>query len=285
MKKYILSSNVRGRLLVFFLILLGLGLTLYSSALLALFSAVLHREGSSHGLFIPFFCGYLLWLKSDKLKGLSPQVNLLSAAVFFLIGCILFGLSKYTAYSLVFAILSFLCIAASLILLLFGSAVFKETAFPLFFLAAMIPVPREIYAPIADWMRQISTWGSVRVTRALGVPLYQEGYNIFLPTKNLIVADSCSGIRYLLSYFTFSIVYAALFKQNLSGRLLVILGSIPLSIFAGIARLSTVFVAVHYISPIMGDHRPHVLISWAVFAVILFGVIAVDQYLSKEREE
>jgi hypothetical protein len=94
MKKYILSSNVRGRLLVFFLILLGLGLTLYSSALLALFSAVLHREGSSHGLFIPFFCGYLLWLKSDKLKSLPPQSSLPSAALFFLISCVLFFLGN-----------------------------------------------------------------------------------------------------------------------------------------------------------------------------------------------
>jgi exosortase len=163
--------------------------------------------------------------------------------------------------------------------------VFKEAAFPLFFMAAMIPVPREIYAPIADWMRQTSTWGSVEVSRALGVPLYQEGYNIFLPTKNLFVAEGCSGMRYLLSYFSFSIVYAALFKQNLSGRLLVILGSIPLSICAGIARLTAVFVAVHYISPVMGDERPHILLSWVVFAVILFGVIAADQYLSREREE
>ncbi len=87
-----------------------------------------------------------------------------------------------------------------------------------------------------------------------------------------------------MSYFSFSIVYAALFKQNLSGRLLVILCSIPLSICAGIARLTAVFVAVHYISPVMGDERPHILLSWAVFAVILFASIALDQWLQKRRE-
>ncbi len=190
MKKYILSQNVRGRLLLFFLILFGLSLTIYRPALLSLFSAVLHREGSSHGIFIPILCGYLLWLKFDKLKSLQPQANWPSSIVVLLVACILFMLSKYTAYSLVFAILSFLCIAGGIILLLFGSAMFKETAFPLFFLATMIPIPREIYTIVADWMQYTSTWGSVRVTKALGVPLYQEGFNIFLPEKTLLVAKS-----------------------------------------------------------------------------------------------
>ncbi len=67
------------------------------------------------------------------------------------------------------------------------------------------------------------------------------------------------------------------------GRLVVILGSIPLAIVGGIFRLSAIFVSVHYISPVMGDRQPHIYLSWAVFAILLFGIIAVDQYLSKER--
>ena len=132
-------------------------------------------------------------------------------------------------------------------------------------------------------MRRITTWGSVVVTRGLGVPLYQEGFNIFLPTKNLYVAESCSGIRYLLSYFSFSLVYATLYKKSVVGHLTVILGSIPLAFGASIARLSTIFVSVHYISPVMGERQPHIYLSWAVFTIILFGVICVDQYLSQRK--
>ncbi len=271
----------RGRLLVFLLILFGLGVTIYRPALLALFSAVIHRQGSSHGVFIPFLSGYLLWLKLDKIKKLPPQVNWPAGVTALLLGTILFFLSKNSEYSLTFGILSFLCISGGLVLLLFGSAIFKETAFPLFLLATMIPLPPKIYASIADWMREVSTTGSVMVTQALGVPLYREEFNITLPERNLLVAKSCSGMRYLLSYFSFSLVYAGLYKQNMVGRLIVVIGSFPLAIFAGIMRLSAIFLATHYINPVMAERQPHILLSWAVFAILLFGVIGIDQYLSK----
>ncbi len=281
MIKKIKYPDGRGRLLVFLLILFGLGVTIYRPALLALFSAVIHRQGSSHGVFIPFLSGYLLWLKLDKIKKLPPQVNWPAGVTALLLGTILFFLSKNSEYSLTFGILSFLCISGGLVLLLFGSAIFKETAFPLFLLATMIPLPPKIYASIADWMREVSTTGSVMVTQALGVPLYREEFNITLPERNLLVAKSCSGMRYLLSYFSFSLVYAALYKQSMVGRLVVVLGSFPLAILGGIMRLSAIFLATHYINPIMAEPRPHILLSWAVFAILLFGVIGIDQYLSK----
>jgi exosortase/archaeosortase family protein len=65
----------------------------------------------------------------------------------------------------------------------------------------------------------------------------------------------------------------------------VILGSIPLAIFGGIVRLSTIFLSVHYISPVMGDRQPHIYLSWAVFLILLLIVIGIDQYLSKNKTE
>ena len=276
-------SNLSGRLFLFLLVLVGIGFTFYREHLYTLSVVVLHREGSSHGVFVPFLSAYFLWLKIDRIKEIKSQPSVLSGGVMLLFGIILFFLGKYTEYSLIFAIFSFLSIAGGLILSLFGSVMFKEAAFPLFFLATMIPLPEAIYNQIAYWMRLTNTWGSVVVTKALGVPLYREGFNIYLPEINLFVADGCSGIRYLLSYFVFSIVYAALFKQGLVARLVVILGSIPLSIFAGITRLSVIFLAAHYISPVMGEHRPHVILSWAVFAILLIGVIGVDQYMMRRK--
>jgi exosortase len=261
-----------------------LGVTLYRPALLSLLSAALHREDSSIALFIPFLSGYLLWRNFAEIKQLQPQTNWLFGLVFSLTGIVLFFLSKYTVYSLALTTLSFLCIAGGLILLLFGIALFKKTAFPLFFLAMMIPVPPAIYAAIAEQARLSSTWGSVKLTRFLGVPLYQDGFNVYLMGRShLFVADSCSGIRYILSFFAISLFYAAMFKESMTGRLVVILGSILLGILGGMVRLSVIFLAVHYISPVMGEHRPHVILSWIVFAIFLLGGILLDQYLSRPR--
>lgn len=282
MGENILRLNVKGCLLAFLVILFGVGIAFYRYSLYGLFIAVVHREGSSHGVFVPFLAGYLLWLKSDFIKEIKPQPALMSGVMMLLGGVVLLFLSKF-GFALPLSILSFLCIAGAFVLIFFGTEIFREMAFPLFFLATMIPLPTAVYNQIAHWMRIMNTWGSVIVTKALGVPVYREEFNIYLPGINLFVADSCSGIRYLVSYFVFSLVYAALFRQGMIARLLVILSSIPLAIFAGIARLSVIFLAAHYINPVMAEPRPHIILSWAVFAVFLFGVIGVDQYLMRRK--
>ena len=277
-------SHGRTRFLFFLLILFGIGVTFYRESLFALSAVVLHRKGSSHGIFVPFISGYFLWLKYDRIKELRPQTALLSGGAMLLGGVLLFFLSR-AAFSLPLSVLSFLCIAAALILLFFGMEVFREALFPLFFLATMIPLPSAIYNQIAYWMRVMNTWGAVIVTKALGVPLYREGFNIYLPEINLFVADACSGIRYLLSYFTFGLVYAVLYKKGIVTRIFWVIGTVPLSIVAGITRLSVIFLSAHYISPVMAEHRPHVILSWAVFATFLFGVIVSDQYVSGVKRQ
>ncbi|MBU0729752.1 MAG: exosortase/archaeosortase family protein [Proteobacteria bacterium] len=269
------------RFLVFLLLLVGLGITLYREALSALSFAVLDRQDSSHGIFVPVISAYFLWLKSSKIKGIQPETALFSGAAMLIAGVLFFILGNIWGFQL--SNLSFLFIVGALILILFGKEMFVETSLPLFFLATMIPLPTGMYYQIADWMRSINTWGSVAVTKAFGVPVYREGYDVFIPGLHLVVNHGCSGIRYLLSFFTFSIVYAALFKTGNLSRVLLVLGSIPLSIAAGIARLSVVFLAAHYISPYWAEHTPHVVLSWVVFVVFLFGTFTLDQYLIRRR--
>ncbi|MCK5591154.1 MAG: exosortase/archaeosortase family protein [Candidatus Pacebacteria bacterium] len=262
------------------------GGALYREDLYALTIAVINREGSSHGIFIPFLSAYLLWIRFDRIKAIRPQASLLPGGVMVLAGLLLFFLGKNTGFQV--SVLSYLCIVGALILVLLGKDVFKEVAFPLFFLATMIPLPTAVYSQIAYWMRQINTLGSVALVKSLGVPLYREGFDVYIPDLHLFVADGCSGIRYLLSYFTFSIIYAVLYKQSNYARLLVILGSIPLAVISGTTRLAAIFLAAHFISPYWAGRQPHIYISWIVFAVFLFGVTGVDQYatrkLRKRRE-
>ena len=256
-----------------------LGGALYGEVLYALSVAVVNREGSSHGVFIPFFSAYLIWVRFDKIKAIRPQAALLPGGAMLLVGLLLFFLGKSTGFQLF--VLSFLCVVGALVLVLLGKDVFRKVAFPLFFLAIMIPLPTAVYDQIAYWMRQTSTLGSVILVKYVGVPLYCEGFDVYIPDLHLFVADSCSGIRYLLSYFAFSIIYAVHYKQSTHARLFVILGSIPLSIIGGITRLAVIFLAAYYISPYWAGHRPHVILSWAVFALYLIGVIVADQYVTK----
>jgi exosortase len=276
------SLNQRGRWMILFSILVGLGFTIYAEALCALLICVIQRRESSHGLFVPFISGYLVWLKLDKFKGKKPRADLLTGSAMLSAGCVLFYLGRSSA-GFSFPVLSFLFVAAGLILVIFGPGVFKEVGFPLFFLAAMIPLPEALYGQIAEWMRHVATWGAVTLIKPLGLPLYREGFNIYLSDIHISVEYGCSGIRYLIAYFAFSLAYAFRYKQNNKARVLVVLATVPLALIGGVLRLWMILFTVHFIGPFMAEHRPHVLLSWSVFAVLLSAAIGVDRYLSSRK--
>jgi exosortase len=272
-----------GRPILFWLILAGLGATIYAEPLLALCAAVLQRHDSSHGLFVPFIAGYILWLKLDKIKAIPYRSALPAAAIALAVAFALFLLGQSTS-GIALSIVSFLLVAAGLVLAFFGRDLFKEVSFPLFFLAAMIPLPEAVYSQIADWMRGAITGPAVALIKPLGIPVHREGYNIHLPNIQLYVAHGCSAIRYLLSFFVFGIAYAFRFKHSTQSRLLVVAATVPLAIAGGVLRLWIIFATAYYIGPIMTERRPHVLLSWSVFMVMLVAAIGVDRYLTWRKK-
>ena len=197
-------------------------------------------------------------------------------------GLLLFSLVDHSR-EVTLPALSFLLVAAGLVVGLFGKEIFKGLVFPLFFLVTMIPLPKPLYAQLTEWMRMATTSGSVGLMQSIQFPIYREGYTISIPNLNLFIDNGCSGIRYLIPYFVFGLAYAFVSKRTTRSRVLVVLATIPIAILAGVLRQSFIFLSAHYIGPYMAGHRPHVLISWTVFMSVLLGAMWVDRRIAANR--
>ena len=147
----------------------------------------------------------------------------------------------------------------------------------------MTPIPDNIYDSLANYLRHISTGGSLKIISLLGITYFREGWLIQLPNALLKVNIGCSGIRYLVSYFVFGLAYAWLYRETIGERILIVAMTIPISLFASISRLTAIFILTYNFGPRMSEHRPHVIISWIVFFVILIICIGTDQYFQKYR--
>jgi len=272
------STRIRAALLTLLIILAGL--SIYRAALVELITSVLHREGSSHGLFIPFISGYFIWLKFDSLKRIELKFDPLG------IPLLIIGIAIYFVNIEGFQIqcIAFIIFVAGSLWALLGRNFLREILFPLFFLITMIPLPKDIYLNLANVIRDITYAGSLWVISVLGLTFHQEGYLVHLPNALLKVNIGCSGIRYLVSYFVFGMAYAYLSRKTILSRLLVIGSTFPLSVLATILRLTTIYLMTYYISPRMAEHRPHLIISWGVFFGILILAVALDQYIQKRIE-
>ena len=268
------------RLIIVIICTILAGLLLYKSSVISLMSAVINREGSSHGLLVPFFSGYFIWSKREQIGQIKPLFDYIGIPFIF-VG-ILFPILFNVTYR--FNILSLLVLISGLIISLLGFNFFKIVAFPFLFLIAMIPLPQNIYVLLANHLREITFGISSWVIAKIGIPFYREGLLLHLPNAILKVNVGCSGIRYLVSYFIIGIAYSYLVRQTNWMRFVSVCATIPISILASVLRLSTIFLLTYYFSPKMAEYWPHIFISWSIFFIILILSISFDQYCQKKNK-
>ena len=267
----------RIRLLLLFILLILAGIFVYGTALKDLFAAVMDRQGSSHGVFVPFLSVFFIWMKRDTLREKEPMYDVFGLPLI-VIGLIapLLDIGKFYLQSI-----SFFVFAAGLVWLLLGKKIIKEVSFPLFFLITMVPLPQDFYIDLATLMRNITYGASTWVISVFGIPYFKTGYIIHIPNAALQVNLGCSGIRYLISYFVFALAYAYISRERITSRFLVIGSSIPISIMASILRLVFIISLAHIFGPHMAEYWPHVIISWSVFFGVLILSIGLDQFFQK----
>ena len=273
-------KDIHKRYLIVGAVSLIAGLTLYRRAIFEVVAAVLNREGSSHGVFIPFLTAYFIWTRKADLAGASAKKN-----PWGLVFCA-FGLLPLLVPSAGYHVkfIGYIFFLSGIVLSGLGGAYFKVAAFPLFFLITMVPINGRAYYEFADLMRGITFEGALAVISIFDITAFRSGWYLHLPDTTLEVAKSCSGIRYLVSYVVFGMAYAYLMKRTLAGRLATVAATIPISLGASILRLSFIFLGAYYISPQMAEYWPHVIISWSVFFAVLMGSIYLDQYFMKRWE-
>ncbi|MBN2107205.1 MAG: exosortase/archaeosortase family protein [Deltaproteobacteria bacterium] len=264
-------------------LLIILSLSIYRQSLSQLIASVIGRQESSHGLFVPFIAAFFLWEKRSRIKNSVPECALLPGSLLIIVSAALL-LAPENSFKAMLSAISFFIMMAGLTLTFFGRKIFKEVSAPLFFLMTMIPLPSPVYLYIAEWMRSINTDNAVSLTRLFGIPFERNGYYLQFPAILLHVNESCSGIRYLISYFVFGLAYAFFYKKNSASRIVVLASILPLSIFASSLRLTVIFLAVHYIGAWTTDRIPHNVLSWSVFGAVLTAALWMDWKLSSRGQ-
>lgn len=266
---------------------LGLFLALFSAivffvlgdSLLEPLAAIAFRKDGSHGVLVPLIFLYFIWDRKSTLLTLNPKASFLPGMALMSAGLLVYFVSKAANDTVTLPFIAALLFLQGSFLCVFGKQVFKSLWLPLCFLFLATPLPKQLYFQLSEVYRQVSMT-SLWFLQHLGLSLYAEGIDVYMPNAHLRVIPSCSGVRYLFPYIVLGFTYAYLFKRRAASLLTTIGMAIPLSFIAGFLRLFTVFVSVYFIGPFMAD-EPHVWISWAVFFLVFTAFIALDMRLAK----
>ncbi|MFZ1772003.1 MAG: exosortase/archaeosortase family protein [Caldilinea sp.] len=151
----------------------------------------------------------------------------------------LYALQQRAYYLAAFAMIG---MAAGLVWAMAGAAVLRKLAFPIGYLALMIPLPLldRITLPLALFTGYCS--GSL--VQFLGMDIAITGNAIALPNADLVIGAQCSGVNSLITLVALLVLVAYLLDGPGWSRILLVLLAIPLALLGNILRVATLlFVA------------------------------------------
>ena len=226
-----------------------------------------------YGYYIPPVAAYLVWERRRTLAATRPKGTWLGLPVLLLgLGALVLGRAGGIA---LLARVSLVPVLFGLVLLLGGWRMARLAAFPILFLAVMIPIPSGLLQRLT-WPLQIFTAQfSTEVLRLAGYPVYVEGVYIDLPHVRLEVAEACSGFRSLVALGATGILLAHLTQERWRERVLLVASVVPIAVLANAVRVTSNIALGIY------EGTYHTVSGWMVFVVATALLVGVSSALGR----
>lgn len=195
---------------------------------------------NAHGMLIPVVVGYFIYQELKQSRGLPVRSS--AWGFLFLIPALGLHVLDTGMHTQLLSAASIVLILPGLSLLFLGRERTVAIAFPLAFMALMLPIPLALTESLHLVLRKIATAGSSALVPLLGITAYTEGTTFQLAEATLQVGDACSG---------FSTLYAACAVAALTAyscpdwrrRIVVLLAAAPIAIASNVLRV-TLLVAI-----------------------------------------
>ncbi|MBU2588320.1 MAG: exosortase A [Alphaproteobacteria bacterium] len=234
----------------------------------------------NHLLLVPFIIGWLVMLKADELARITPQpflpgLALVAAAL------ALWWAGRAADINLVAHAGAVGAVQAAVLTVL-GLRASALLALPLAMGALLVPFGDEIIPPLQFITADIT----VTLTRWSGVPASINGIYIDTPAGLFIVAEACSGVKFLIAMVTLGVLVAFTRFASWRRRAAFLAACIIVPILAnGVRAWATVYVA-QYVGADAATGFDHIVYGWIFFAVIVTALLASAwRFFEREPED
>lgn len=222
-----------------------LGFFLYEETLVWMFNRYTGADSYySHGFLVPFISLYFIFQQKDALKEAEQQSSL--AGLFVMLFALLLHMLGTALYIFSISGFSIFFLVIGLSLFLFGKQKSKIIWFPLLFLLFMFPLPSAVITLVSFPLKMMAAKAGVWVVSTLGIPIYREGFNIFIPAGHLLVGNPCSGLRSLIAFLALGSIFAYITPISTSRKWLLFFLTIPIALFSNFVRVPLLILASHY---------------------------------------
>jgi exosortase B len=249
-------------------------LSAYVPVFYALAGTLWQSDDHAHGPVILAVVVWLLWRKREVLRkrigGGAPGAGLALLAL----GLVAYMVGR--AYSItILEVGSLIPVLAGITVAMRGWSPFRELAFPILFVAFMVPLPGMLVdaltGPLKQRVSEIAEW----LLYLSGYPVARSGVTLNVGQYQLLVADACSGLNSMFSLSALGLLYLYLVRHERWLHNGLILASIlPIAFAANIVRVLTLVLVTYHFGDAAGQGFLHgsagLLLVVIALAIILF---------------
>lgn len=271
-------------------LLLGL-LVLYAPIYADLSRTLWQEEAQGHAPVIAVIAAALFWRLRRALAALPAPRHVLPGAAL-LGGGLLLAVAGRSLEVPLLSMASQLPVLAGMLLVLCGTAGLRLAAFPLLFLAFMVPLPGMVVEAMTGQLKELLSAASVDLLHALGYPAARSGVVVVVGQYQLLMADACSGLHSLFSLAALGLLYVHLtvrrhglkdgVKTGGTGggpggvhAALLLAAILPVALAANLLRVVLLILATYHGGDALG-RQIHEAMGVLVFIVALALLFAVD---------
>ncbi len=227
----------------------------------------------SYGFLIFPLVLFLGYQRRAQITLLNPEPSYW--AIVWIAGSILMDLIGSIAGVMSLKQVAFVSLWQGLFALFMGWQVVRRLLFPILFLFFAIPFGHEI-VPL---LQTITAEIAVFLLRASGIPTFLDGVLIEIPTGRFVVAEVCSGARFLITSVVIGVLLSNLFFRSWRRRLLMMLLSVTVPILANGLRAYGIIVLAYVSDNRLAMSVDHVVYGFVFLSFVLALLIGLGALL------
>lgn len=256
-------------------------LALYGSTYADLSRTLWRTDELAHGPLILAAVAALVWSARGRIFGGRARPSVLAGALLLALGLAGYVLGRALQIALA-EVGSQIPVLAGLLLLMRGPAAVRAAAFPLAFLAFMLPLPGILLEGIQAALKvQVSALTESLLYHA-GYPVARQGVVLTVGQYRLLVADACSGLHSIISLAALGVLFVHLVGRASRWHNGILLASVlPIAFAANVARVLVLALLTFSFGDQAGRGFLHASAGLLLFAIALAALLGLDAALAR----
>jgi exosortase len=231
-----------------------------------------HDSFYSHGWLVPLACAWLIWQRRDSLAQIPQRASywglaLLVPSVLVHVAMTWWRIGFLSGFAMLGTIYGLVWTA-------WGWPMLRALRVPMLFLLFMVPLPGVLLIATSFQMKLWAAAAAVRVLGLMGLAAEQAGSMIHLRGISVIVDDTCSGLRSLISLIALAVLWTSLMGPTAKRwhKLAVIVASAPIAVLANMARILVLVLLSAIYGPQVAESFIHYGSGIVVFGMALLAL-------------